>query len=252
MVTTALESSLRPDLLPSLLPDFQASLLPTILISLGSSNTLLAKWPILVQNYSIRLCLSKQLVPLQQISFSRALIPLTRRPQLRNNPKSDKVPVKSKSSCLSNKLEKIEENHRSLQSSNYPNHTSSKCNNIKLAIRNEKSKVICATCKQCLITANHDDYVLQYVNGMKSRMKNQSANVSKSDNQRKHKPRVWKPKKVGSKERLASPKPITPRSCLRWLPTGGMFYLKGKIIATSESQCQPDYSKGDNACTSNP
>ncbi|GKF28042.1 hypothetical protein Tco_0094384, partial [Tanacetum coccineum] len=31
----------------------------------------------------------------------------TRRPQPRNNPKSDKVPFKSKSSCLSNKLEKI-------------------------------------------------------------------------------------------------------------------------------------------------
>ncbi|GJX28832.1 hypothetical protein Tco_0236911 [Tanacetum coccineum] len=126
----------------------------------------------------------------------------TRRPQPRNNPKSDKVPFKSKSSCLSNKLEKIEENHRSLQSSNYPDHTSSECNNIKLAIRNEKSEVICATCKQCLITANHDECVLQYVNGMKSRKKNQSANVSKSANQKKHKPRVWKPKKVGSKERL--------------------------------------------------
>ncbi|GKA02874.1 hypothetical protein Tco_0675655 [Tanacetum coccineum] len=126
----------------------------------------------------------------------------TRKPQPMNNPKSDKVPFKSKSSCLSNKLEKIEENHRSLQSSNYPDHTSSECNNIKLAIQNEKSKVICATCKQCLITANHDDCVLQYVNGMKSRKKNQSANVSKSENQKKHKPRVWKPKKVGSKERL--------------------------------------------------
>ncbi|GJY84858.1 hypothetical protein Tco_0498884 [Tanacetum coccineum] len=176
----------------------------------------------------------------------------TRRPQPRNNPKSDKVPFKSKSSCLSNKLEKIEENHRSLQSSNHPDHTSSECNNIKLAIQNEKSEVICATCKQCLITANHDDCVLQYVNGMKSRKKNQSANVSKSANQRKHKPRVWKPKKVGSKERLASPKPSTPRSCLRWSPTGRMFDLKGKIIATSESECQPDCSKGDNACTSNP
>ncbi|GJY94985.1 retrovirus-related pol polyprotein from transposon TNT 1-94 [Tanacetum coccineum] len=90
-----------------------------------------------------------------------------------------------------------------------------------------------------------------YVNGMKSRKKNQSANVSKSENQKKHKPRVWKPKKVGSKERLASPKPSTPRSCLRWSPIGRMFDLKGKIIATSESECQSDCFKGDNACTSN-
>ncbi|GKD12820.1 hypothetical protein Tco_1197227, partial [Tanacetum coccineum] len=97
----------------------------------------------------------------------------TKRPQLRNNPKSNKVPFKSKSSCLSNKLEKIKENHRSLQSSNNPDHTSSECNNIKLVIRNEKSEIICATCMQCLITANHDECVLQYVNGMKSKKKNQ-------------------------------------------------------------------------------
>ncbi|GKA60070.1 hypothetical protein Tco_0759383, partial [Tanacetum coccineum] len=174
----------------------------------------------------------------------------TRRPQPRNNPKNDKVPFKSKSSCLSNKLEKKEENHRSLQSSNYPNHT--ECNNIKLAIQNEKSEVICATCKQCLITANHDECMLQYVNGMKSKKKKQSANVSNVENQKKHKPKVRKPKKVRSKERLASPKSSTPRSCLRWSPTGRIFDLNGKIIATSESVCQSDCSKGYNACTSNP
>ncbi|GJT15653.1 hypothetical protein Tco_0874359 [Tanacetum coccineum] len=175
----------------------------------------------------------------------------TKRSQPRNNPKSDKVPFKSKSSCLSNKLEKIEENHRSLQSSNYPDHTSSECNNIKLAIRNEKSEVICATCKECLITANHDECVLQYVNGMKSTKKNQSANVSNVENQKKHKPKVRKPKKVRSKERLASPKPSTPRSCLRWSPTRRIFNLNRKLIATSEYVSQFDCSKGDNACTSN-
>ncbi|GJU11907.1 hypothetical protein Tco_1134303 [Tanacetum coccineum] len=92
----------------------------------------------------------------------------------------------------------------------------------------------------------------RYVNGMKSRKKNQSANVSKSANQKKHKAQVWKPKNVGSKERFASPKPSKPRSCLRWSPTGILFDLKGKIIASSESESQSDCSKGDNACTSNP
>ncbi|GJY55274.1 retrovirus-related pol polyprotein from transposon TNT 1-94 [Tanacetum coccineum] len=176
----------------------------------------------------------------------------TRRPQPRNNPKTDKVPFKSKSRCLLNKLEKLKENHRTLQSFNYPDHMSSEYNNIKLAIRNEKSEVICATCKQCLITANHDECVLQYVNGMKSTKKNQSANVSNVKNQKKHKPKVKKPKKVRSKERLASPKPSTLRSCLRWSPTGRIFDLNEKIIATSEPVCQSDCSKGDNACTSNP
>nr|GEV76081.1 hypothetical protein [Tanacetum cinerariifolium] len=136
----------------------------------------------------------------------------TRRPQPRNNPKSYKFPIKSMSSCLSNNVEKIKENHRSLHSSNYPNQSSSECNNIKHAIRNEKSEVICATCKQCLIIANHDECVLQYVNDMKYRKKNQSANVLKSANQNKHKANVKKSKESGSKESLASPR--KPRSFL--------------------------------------
>ncbi|GJR17138.1 hypothetical protein Tco_0965665 [Tanacetum coccineum] len=136
-----------------------------------------------------------------------------------------------RSSCLSNKLEKIEETHRSLQSSNYPDHTSSEYNNIKLAIRNEK---------------------YEYVNGMKYTKKNQSANVSNVENEKKHKLKVKKPKKVRSKERLASPKPSTPRSCLRWSPTGRIFDINGKTIATGEPVCQSDCSKGDNASTSNP
>nr|GEV22826.1 hypothetical protein [Tanacetum cinerariifolium] len=176
----------------------------------------------------------------------------TRRPLSRNNPKNDKVPSKSTNSWLSNNLEKIEENHRNLQSSSNQRHMSSKCNNIKLAIRNARSKVVCAMCKQCLINVNHDVCVLNYVNDMNSHALNKNTNVKNVENQKKHKPNVRKPKKVGSKERLASPKPSTPRSFLRWSPTGRIFELKGKIIATSKSVCQSDCSKGDNACTSNP
>nr|GEU45671.1 hypothetical protein [Tanacetum cinerariifolium] len=71
----------------------------------------------------------------------------TRRPLPRNNTKNDKVPSKPKSSRLLNNLEKIEENHRNLQSSSNKKHMSSECNNIKLAIRNAKSEVVCAMCK---------------------------------------------------------------------------------------------------------
>ncbi|GJR57183.1 hypothetical protein Tco_1499345 [Tanacetum coccineum] len=107
-------------------------------------------------------------------------------------------------------------------------------------------------CKQCLITANHDVCVLNYVNGMNSRGKKQKANVSNTKNQKKQKPKIRKSKKLGSKERLASPTPSKPRSSLRWSPTRRSFDLKGKIIASSESECQSDCSNGDNACTSNP
>nr|GEW92473.1 putative reverse transcriptase domain-containing protein [Tanacetum cinerariifolium] len=110
-----------------------------------------------------------------------------RRPLPKNNPKNDKVPSKSKSSRLSNNLEKIEENHRKLQSSSNKKHMSSECNNIKLAIQNAKFKVVCAMCKQCLITINHDVCVLSYMNGINSHGKKQKENVSNIANQKKHK-----------------------------------------------------------------
>nr|GEZ01759.1 hypothetical protein [Tanacetum cinerariifolium] len=78
--------------------------------------------------------------------------------------------------------------------------------------------------------------------------KKQKANVSINEHQKKQKPKVKKTKKVGSIERHASPKPSKPRSLLRWSPTGRMFDLNGKRIASSESESQSDYSKGDNAC----
>ncbi|GKE78269.1 hypothetical protein Tco_1544389, partial [Tanacetum coccineum] len=84
---------------------------------------------------------------------------------------------------------------------------SSECNNIKLSIQNDKSKVVFAMCKQCLITSNHDVYVLKYMNDMNSCVNIFNANVSNTANKKKHKPKVKKPKKVGSKERFAPPKP---------------------------------------------
>ncbi|GKB51208.1 hypothetical protein Tco_0901961 [Tanacetum coccineum] len=143
----------------------------------------------------------------------------TRRPQPKSNTKNGRVPSASKSNCIKNKDVEVEEHHRNLLLSKNKKHMSSECNNVKLATRNDKSDVVCAMCKQCLITANHDVCMLNYVNDMNSRDDKHSANVSKIANQKKHKPQVKKPKKVGSKERLASPKPSKPRSCLRWSPT---------------------------------
>nr|GEV96297.1 uncharacterized mitochondrial protein AtMg00810-like [Tanacetum cinerariifolium] len=168
----------------------------------------------------------------------------TKRPQPWSNTKNDRVLFASKSSCIKNKEVKVEEHHKNLLLSKNKKHMSYECNNVKLAIRNDKSEVICAMCKQCLITSNHDVCVLKYVNGMNSRVNNLYDNVSKTTNQKKDKPKITKPKKVGSKERLASPKPRKPRTYLRWSPTGRMFDLKGKIIESSESESQSNCSKG--------
>nr|GFA60186.1 hypothetical protein [Tanacetum cinerariifolium] len=117
---------------------------------------------------------------------------------------------------------------------------------------NVYSKVVCAMCKQCLISVNHDDCLLKYVKDKDSRGTKQKANVSIKETQNNRKLKVKKPMNIVSKEKLASPKPSSPRSCLRWSPTGRFFDLKGKIIASNESESQSDCSNGDNACSSNP
>ncbi|GJX04581.1 hypothetical protein Tco_0190497 [Tanacetum coccineum] len=129
---------------------------------------------------------------------------------------------------------------------------SSEGNDIKLAIRNEKSKVVCATCKQRLINVNHDECVFKYANGMNSQKKNQNAKVLNTANQKKHKAIVKKYKKLGSKERRTSPRPSKPRTCIRWLPTGRIVYLCGKITAPSNIKSESDTSVFDNASASNP
>nr|GEX64872.1 retrovirus-related Pol polyprotein from transposon TNT 1-94 [Tanacetum cinerariifolium] len=169
----------------------------------------------------------------------------TIRIQPRSNTKNDRIPSASKSSRIKNKGVELEDHPRNLPLSKNKKHTSSECNNIKLATRNDKYEIVCATCKQCLITKNHDVCVLNFVNGMNFRSKKQKENVSNILNQTKHKAQIWKPINVGSKERLASPKPSKPKMRLRWSPTGKMFDIKGKLIASSESN-------GDNACTHNP
>nr|GEU31066.1 putative reverse transcriptase domain-containing protein [Tanacetum cinerariifolium] len=169
----------------------------------------------------------------------------TRRLQPMSNTKNDRVTSASKSSQRKNKEVDVKENHRKLLLSRNKKHMSSGCNNIKLATQNVRSKVVCAMCKQCLNSINHDVCLLNYVNGMNSHGKKQKVNVSINEHQKKQKPKDKKTKKVGSIERLTSPKPSKPRSFLRWSPTGRFFDVKGKIITSSESESQSDCSKGD-------
>nr|GFC36165.1 hypothetical protein [Tanacetum cinerariifolium] len=112
---------------------------------------------------------------------------------------------------------------------------------------NDKSKIVCDTCKQCLVPANHDTCLPSSVNALNSRANKLCANVPLSANQKRHMTQVWKPKQVGSKERLAC-KPRLPRLSLKWSPSGRSFDLKGKLVASKETNCPND----DKACTSNP
>nr|GEX77108.1 integrase, catalytic region, zinc finger, CCHC-type, peptidase aspartic, catalytic [Tanacetum cinerariifolium] len=94
----------------------------------------------------------------------------TRRPQPRSNTKNDRVPSASKSSRSKNKEVEVEEHHRNLLLSKNKKHMSSACNNFKLDYHNVISKVVCAMCKKCLISVNHDVCLRNYVNGKSSRV----------------------------------------------------------------------------------
>nr|GEZ21192.1 hypothetical protein [Tanacetum cinerariifolium] len=113
------------------------------------------------------------------------------------------------------------------------------------------SKVVCAVCKKCLNSVNHDVCLNNYVNGKKSRGRKHKANVSKNETQQKNQPKIKKSKKVEFIKRLATPKPRKSRILLRWSPTGRLFDQDGKISDSSKSKSQVDCSNGDNACTSN-
>nr|GFB38347.1 hypothetical protein [Tanacetum cinerariifolium] len=175
----------------------------------------------------------------------------TRRPQPRSNTKHDRVPSASKSSRSKNKEAEVEEHHRNLLLSKNNKHISSACNNIQIDSQDVISKVVCATCSKCLISVNHDKCLSNYVNGKNSSGKKQKAKVSVKEIQMKYQPKVAKPKKVGTLERLATPKPRKPRFLLRWSPTGRLFDQEGKLAASNNSESQYNCSNGDNACTSN-
>nr|GFA03783.1 ribonuclease H-like domain-containing protein [Tanacetum cinerariifolium] len=172
----------------------------------------------------------------------------TRRPQPRSNTKNDRVPSASKSSQIQNKESEVEEHHRNLLLSKNNKHISSASNNIKIDSQDVISKVICAMCKKCLISVNHNKCLSKNVNGKNFCGKNQKAKVSVKEIQKTYQPKASKPKKVGTRESLATPKPRKSRLLLRWSPTRKLFNQEGKLVDSSESKSK---SNGDNACTSN-
>nr|GEU48773.1 hypothetical protein [Tanacetum cinerariifolium] len=170
----------------------------------------------------------------------------TRRPQFNGKTRNDRVPFASKNSEVKKNVT-VEEHRRTLLLSKNQKTMSSECNNIKLAIRNDESKIVCAICKQCLVTPNYDACLLYSVNTLNSHANKLCANVPLSANKKRHKAQVWKPKQVGSKERLAS-KLRLPRLSLKLSPSRRRFDLKGKLVTFKET----NFSNDDKAYTSNP
>nr|GEY04379.1 retrovirus-related Pol polyprotein from transposon TNT 1-94 [Tanacetum cinerariifolium] len=107
------------------------------------------------------------------------------RPQPKGNTRDARVPSASKSSEVK-KIVTVEDHRRTLLLYKNKKTMSSECINIKFAIRNDKSEIVCDTCKQCLVTANHDACLTPSVTVLNYRANKLYANVPLSANQKRH------------------------------------------------------------------
>ncbi|GJX26676.1 hypothetical protein Tco_0232972 [Tanacetum coccineum] len=159
-----------------------------------------------------------------------------------NNQKSRNWPA-SKSSCVTTKTMPIAEHSR-----NSRNFSDSK-------------HFICSTCQKCVFNANHDTCVTKFLNEVNSRAKvpsNKTTNRNKPIEQtsfaKKPERQIPKGHRFSIKNTsVVHEKTMTPRSCLRWKPTGKIFKTvglrwvpTGKIFASSTTKVDSETIKGSN------
>ncbi|GJX21222.1 hypothetical protein Tco_0223899 [Tanacetum coccineum] len=140
-----------------------------------------------------------------------------------NNQKSRNWPA-SKSSCITTKIVPIAEHSRNFRSFSNSKH------------------FVCSTCQKCVFNANHDSCVTKFLNEANSRSK-----IPK-----RHRSSIKKTSVVHEKT-------MTPRSCLRWKPTGKIFKTvglrwvpTGKIFTSSTTKVDSEPQNGSNEDITNP
>ncbi|GJX41853.1 hypothetical protein Tco_0256843 [Tanacetum coccineum] len=159
-----------------------------------------------------------------------------------NNQKSRNWPA-SKSSCVTTKTVHIAEHSRNSRSFSDSKH------------------FVCSTCQKCVFNANHDSCVTKFLNEVNLRAKvpshktttrykpvEQTSVAKKQERQIPIGHRFPIKKTSGVHE-----KTITPRSCLRWKPTGKIFKTVGlkwiptrKIFTSSTTKVDSEPTNGSN------
>ncbi|GKE56015.1 hypothetical protein Tco_1495200 [Tanacetum coccineum] len=92
---------------------------------------------------------------------------------------------------------------------------------------------VCSTCQKCVCNANHDVCVTNFLKEVNSRAKVQShKNSNKPVKPKSHTQKPGRQIAIGqrfslNKSSAVHEKPNTPRSCLRWKPTGRIFKTAG-------------------------
>ncbi|GJR55442.1 hypothetical protein Tco_1405963 [Tanacetum coccineum] len=120
---------------------------------------------------------------------------------------------------------------------------------------------VCSTCQKCVFNANHDSCVTKFLNKVNSRAKvpsNKTTNKNKPVEQtsvaKKPERQIPKGHRFSIKKTsVVHEKTMTPRSCLRWKPTGKIFKTvglrwvpTGKIFTSSTTKVDSEPQNGSN------
>ncbi|GJR77822.1 putative reverse transcriptase domain-containing protein [Tanacetum coccineum] len=126
---------------------------------------------------------------------------------------------------------------------------------------------VCSTCQKCVFNANHDACITKFLKEVNSRVKVQSPKTRNSNKPVEPKIHTQKPGKQivtghrfsPNKSSVVHEKTKTPRSCLRWIPTGRIFNTvglrwvpTGKIFTSSTTKVDCEPPNGSNENITNP
>ncbi|GJX13502.1 retrovirus-related pol polyprotein from transposon TNT 1-94 [Tanacetum coccineum] len=126
---------------------------------------------------------------------------------------------------------------------------------------------VCSTCQKCVFNANHDACITKFLKEVNSRVRVQSPKTRNSNKPVEPKIHTQKPSRQivtghrfsTNKSSAVHEKTNTPRSCLRWIPTGRIFNTIGLrwvptrktfTSSTTKVDCKPP--NGSNEDITNP
>ncbi|GJT99748.1 hypothetical protein Tco_1110087 [Tanacetum coccineum] len=129
---------------------------------------------------------------------------------------------------------------------------------------------VCSTCQKCVFNANHDACITKFLKEVNSRAKiqpNKTRNSNKPVDPTSHtqKPgrkivtgHSFSPNKSSAVSSAVHEKTNSPRSCLRWIPTGRIFNIiglkwvpTGKTFTSSTTKVDCEPPNGSNECITN-
>ncbi|GJV75401.1 hypothetical protein Tco_1506985 [Tanacetum coccineum] len=131
----------------------------------------------------------------------------------------------------------------------------------------ESKHFVCSTCHKCVFNANHDNCITKFLKEVNSRAKVQSPKTRNNNKPVEPKSHTQKPGRqiaIGqrfslNKSSAVHEKPNTPRSCLRWIPTGRIFKLAslrwiptGKMFIDNTTKVDSEPPNGSNEDITNP